>query len=180
MNIKLLKTCVLFGAMALAACGGSPAQPTSVPQQPTAQAPATSAPAAQPTLAPAAAQPTQAPAAAQPTSAPANSSAAGATIGVDQAKTRVDGGAILLDIRDPAEWLVFRVPAAVLLPLNQLASHINDLPKGKEIIVACRDAKCAAEGRDILVKAGLSNVSAMSEGLDVWRAKGYPVTSGAK
>lgn len=179
--MKTIKITVLatLGVLAMAACGGQPAQPTTQPAtQPAAQATpattaATSAPAAQATSAPAAA--TQAPAA---TSAPANTS--GATIGVDQAKTRIDGGAILLDVRDPAEWIVFRVPNAMLLPLGQLADHINDLPKNKEIIVACRDAKCAADGRNILTKGGLSNVSAMTDSLDVWRTKGYPVVSGAK
>lgn len=166
--MKTIKIAVLatLGVLAMAACGGQPSQPT-------AQLAVTSAPAAQATSAPAAA--TQSPAA---TAAPA--STGGATIGVDQAKTRIDGGAILLDVRDPAEWIVFRAPNAVLLPLGQLADHINDLPKNKELIVACRDAKCAADGRDILTKAGLSNVSAMTDSLDVWRAKGYPVTSGVK
>jgi rhodanese-related sulfurtransferase len=178
MKANTFAVIAVSGILFFAACGGQPAQPTVAPQQPPAQVVATSAPAN--AQAPAA---TPAPANTQesaPTSAPVSSAASGASIGVDQAKTRVDAGAILLDVRDPAEWIVFRVPNSLLLPLNQLASHTADIPKNKEIIVACRDAKCAADGRDLLLKAGLANVSAMSDSLDTWRTKGYPVVSGAK
>lgn len=174
----------ITGILFLAACGGAPAQPTAVPQQPPAQVAATSVSAS--TSAPADSQvaaPTSAPANTQPaaaTSAPSSGDSAGATIGVDQAKTRMDGGAVILDVRDPAEWLTFRVPNALLLPLSQLATHTSDIPKNKEVIVACRDTKCAVEGRDILLKNGFTNISAMSDGLDVWRTKGYPVVNGAK
>lgn len=163
MNTTKIISLAAFGILVMAACGGQPAQPAA---QPAAQVAATTAPAAQASSAPAA------------TSAQASTTSA--TIGVDAAKTRVDGGAILLDVRDPAEWAAFRVPNAVLLPLAQLADHVVDLPKNKEIIVACRDAKCAADGASILTKAGVSNVSAMTDSLDVWRTKGYPVVSGTK
>ena len=51
-----------------------------------------------------------------------------------------DAGAFILDVRQPEEWNEFHVPESTLIPLDQLASRVNELPKDKEIVIVCDQA----------------------------------------
>lgn len=99
-------------------------------------------------------------------------------ISVTEALAKRDAGAFILDVREPDEWNQFHVPDSTLIPLGELASHINELPKDKEIVVVCRSGNRSAKGRDILLNAGFSQVTSMAGGLTQWKAAGYPTVSG--
>jgi rhodanese-related sulfurtransferase len=99
-------------------------------------------------------------------------------ISVAQAKEKYDSGAFLLDVRQPEEWNEYHVPGATLIPLGELASRVDELPKDREIVVVCRSGNRSQEGRDILLNAGFDQVTSMAGGLIDWRAAGYPIVSG--
>ena len=50
-------------------------------------------------------------------------------------------GAFLLDVREPVELAVERVPGAVNIPLGQLRARLGELPRDREILVICRSAQ---------------------------------------
>jgi NADPH-dependent 2,4-dienoyl-CoA reductase/sulfur reductase-like enzyme/rhodanese-related sulfurtransferase len=60
----------------------------------------------------------------------------------------------LLDVREPAELVVESVPDAVNIPLGQLRSRLEELPRDREIQVICRTAQRAYYATRILLKNG--------------------------
>jgi NADPH-dependent 2,4-dienoyl-CoA reductase/sulfur reductase-like enzyme/rhodanese-related sulfurtransferase len=67
----------------------------------------------------------------------------------------------LLDVREPIELAVEQVPGAVNIPLGQLRSRLNELPRDQEILVICRSGQRAYYATRILLQNGFKarNVS---------------------
>jgi NADPH-dependent 2,4-dienoyl-CoA reductase/sulfur reductase-like enzyme/rhodanese-related sulfurtransferase len=63
-------------------------------------------------------------------------------------------GALLLDVREPVELAVERVPGAVNIPLAQLRARLGELPRNREILVICRSAQRAYYATRILIQNG--------------------------
>jgi rhodanese-related sulfurtransferase len=97
-----------------------------------------------------------------------------AEINVDQAYDYYQQGYFLLDVREPSEWDEIHVPEATLIPLGELESRVNELPRDQEIIVMCRSGNRSQVGRDILKDAGFESVTSIAGGIQEWRASGYP------
>jgi NADPH-dependent 2,4-dienoyl-CoA reductase/sulfur reductase-like enzyme/rhodanese-related sulfurtransferase len=70
-------------------------------------------------------------------------------------------GAFLLDVREPVELAVERLPSAVNIPLGQLRARLGDLPRDREIHVVCRSGQRAYYATRILLQNGFKakNVS---------------------
>ena len=63
-------------------------------------------------------------------------------------------GAFLLDVREPVELVVERVPGAINIPMGQLRSRLGELPRDREILVICRSAQRAYYATRILLQNG--------------------------
>ena len=100
-----------------------------------------------------------------------------ASVSVDEAHQMYQDGTFVLDVRTPDEWNEFHAPNTTLIPLDELASRVNELPKDQPIVVVCRSGNRSQAGRDILLQAGF-NATSMNGGLNAWRESGYPVVSG--
>ena len=99
-------------------------------------------------------------------------------ISVQEATAKQQAGAFILDVREPSEWNDAHIAGATLIPLGELASRVNELPKDTEIVVVCRSGNRSAQGRDILLNSGFTQVTSMAGGLNQWKAAGYPTVSG--
>lgn len=100
-----------------------------------------------------------------------------AFVSVDEAYQLYQDGTFVLDVRTLEEWNEFHAPNTTLIPKEELASRLDELPKDKPIVVVCRTGNRSQEGRDILLQAGF-NATSMNGGLDQWRDSGYPIVSG--
>ena len=100
-----------------------------------------------------------------------------AFVSVDEAHQMYTEGTFVLDVRTPEEWNEFHAPDTTLIPLDELAARVNELPKDQPIVVVCRSGNRSQTGRDILLQAGF-NATSMNGGLNEWRDTGYPVVSG--
>jgi hypothetical protein len=59
-------------------------------------------------------------------------------ISLADAKKAYDAGeAVMIDVRDKAAYNQERIKGALNIPLAEVASHMDKLPKGKKIIVYC-------------------------------------------
>jgi rhodanese-related sulfurtransferase len=112
--------------------------------------------------------------------APANSSAAPLPdeIPVAEASAKRDAGAFVLDVRTQEEWNEVHIPGATLIPLDQLETRLNEVPKDKEVVVVCRSGNRSKPGRDALKAAGYTQVTSMSGGLKEWQAAKLPTVTG--
>jgi rhodanese-related sulfurtransferase len=64
-------------------------------------------------------------------------------------------GEFVLDVREPSELEVERVPGAVNIPLGQVRARLGELPRDREILVTCRSAQRAYAATRILLQNGL-------------------------
>ena len=94
---------------------------------------------------------------------------------MDQAYEKYQAGAFVLDVRTQQEWDEYHAPNTTLIPLDQLVSRLNEIPRDKEIVVVCRSGNRSQQGRDLLLEAGFQQVTSMTGGLNEWRSKGYPI-----
>lgn len=101
-----------------------------------------------------------------------------AEISVDQAAQMRNQGAFILDVREPSEWTQFHIPGATLIPLGDLPNRLKEVPKDRQVVVVCRTGHRSAQGRDILMKAGFTNVTSMAGGVTQWQTQGLAIATG--
>ena len=99
-----------------------------------------------------------------------------ASIGPTEASSRVDGGAVLVDVREPAEWRAGNAPKARHVPLNDLDRRRGELPAGRESITVCRSGNRSARAAGILAADG-HTVCNLSGGMRAWSAAGLAVVA---
>lgn len=99
-------------------------------------------------------------------------------ISVIEANEMRDDGAFILDVREPFEWDEKHIPGTTLIPLGELASRVDEIPDGQEIIVVCRSGNRSQEGRNILLAAGFESVTSISGGINQWIEEGFEVVFG--
>jgi len=96
-------------------------------------------------------------------------------ISVDQAYEMYQAGDYLLDVRTQAEWDEFHIPGTTLIPLDELESRVDEVPRDQNVVVVCRSGTRSLTGRDILLQAGFAMVTSMDGGVTEWQASGYPI-----
>ena len=96
-------------------------------------------------------------------------------ISAAQAYQKYQQGAYFLDVRSQAEWDQVHIAKSALIPLDELQSHLNELPHDRDIVVVCLSGHRSNEGMTTLHQAGFSRASCMTGGLTAWKAAGYPL-----
>ncbi|UKA64500.1 metalloregulator ArsR/SmtB family transcription factor [Arthrobacter sp. FW306-04-A] len=83
------------------------------------------------------------------------------------------GDAFMLDVRPAHEYLAGHYPGAVSIPLDDLASRMDELPRDQRVIVYCRGEFCllARDAARLMRDKGI-DAWAMDEGVLEWRAGG--------
>lgn len=92
------------------------------------------------------------------------------------AQALIESGAVLVDVREPAEWKAGHAPQAVHIPLSQLPSKLSKLSKDKQIVTACKVGGRSARAAAMLRKNGYDVVD-MSGGMMAWARAGLPVVA---
>ena len=98
-------------------------------------------------------------------------------VDVKQAQILNQQGALLLDVREPAEYSAVHAPNAKLIPLGQINSRLKELDsyKDKPIVVMCRSGRRSAQAVAILQEAGYTRVSNIKGGILAWESNGLKV-----
>jgi sulfur-carrier protein adenylyltransferase/sulfurtransferase len=94
---------------------------------------------------------------------PAAAAAAGPAVPettVEELKARIDAQApiYILDVREPHEYQIARIPGSTLIPLGQLGARAGELPPasaGREIIVHCKSGVRSAKAVTLLKEQGI-------------------------
>lgn len=85
----------------------------------------------------------------------------------------------LLDVRSPIEFESEHIEGSKCLPLADLESKVDELPRDEELLVVCRSGKRAERAAYALMSRGL-HPKVLSGGLDAWKKAGLPVEEGRK
>ncbi len=94
--------------------------------------------------------------------------------------SRVRAGEVMvLDVRPTEEYLAGHIPGAISIPLKELKRRLSELPKSKQIVAYCRGPYCvlALKAVELLKKKGFQ-AWRIEDGVQDWRAKGFPVAVG--
>ena len=74
----------------------------------------------------------------------------------------------LIDVREPHELEISRIPGADLFPLGQLASRLSELDTSQEMVIFCKSGSRSARGLELLVSAGFKKVKHLKGGINAW------------
>lgn len=90
-----------------------------------------------------------------------------------------DEGAVLLDVREPAEWTAGHAPGAVHVPLSALLAGAGMPPaaRGRSLMVICRSGHRSREAVKLLIGRGAEAVD-VKGGMNAWAAAGLPLVDG--
>lgn len=84
--------------------------------------------------------------------------------------------ALLLDVREPGEWVAGHVEGALHVPMGQLGQAQHLLDVDRRIVCICRSGNRSAAVTDALRGAGYDAVN-MVGGMHAWSAAGLPWVS---
>jgi sulfur-carrier protein adenylyltransferase/sulfurtransferase len=100
----------------------------------------------------------------------AERAAAGATMTPAELKAILDDGRRikLVDVREPAEWQINRLPGAELIPLGELPDRLSELPQTEPIIVYCKVGGRSAEALALLRQSGFSTARHLGGGINAY------------
>jgi NADPH-dependent 2,4-dienoyl-CoA reductase/sulfur reductase-like enzyme/rhodanese-related sulfurtransferase len=87
-----------------------------------------------------------------------------------KAKMEKSDAFIFLDVRSPAEWEAYRIqaPQAKFLPLRELRTRLDELPKDAEIVIVCHTSVRAYQAQRILDGAGFKDVKFLDGSIAAW------------
>lgn len=74
----------------------------------------------------------------------------------------------LLDVREPYEWNIAKLPGAQLIPLGKLATEMSTLDPEREIVIYCRSGRRSLDAAYRLRAAGFQHVSNLAGGILRW------------
>src|SRR5258705_6553000 len=91
-------------------------------------------------------------------------------------KQRLDRGdkLTLVDVREPNEYQINRIPGTVLIPLGEVPRRYAELDKDAEIVVSCKMGGRSAKAADFLRSVGFKHVLNHSGGILDWIDKVDP------
>ena len=102
----------------------------------------------------------------------ATEAAAGSTIAVTELKAKMDSGEkfMLIDVREPGEFEIVRIPGSVLMPKQEFlnGSALEKLPQDIPIILHCKSGIRSAECLAVLKQAGFADATHVSGGVVAW------------
>ncbi len=101
------------------------------------------------------------------------------TVTPEQAADLAAGGAVLLDVREDAEWRAGHAPGARHIPLGALADRLGELPRNRMIVTVCRSGARSARAAALLARDG-REVANLSGGMRAWQHAGKPVVAGKR
>jgi len=85
-------------------------------------------------------------------------------------KAKLDRGDdfVLIDVREPHEFELCKIPGAVLIPLNTIPQHLSELDPDSEIVLQCRSGRRSADALTFLQANGFTNLWNLKGGILAW------------
>lgn len=75
---------------------------------------------------------------------------------------------VLIDVREPHEYQICRIPGSKLIPLGEVPARMHELNSADEIVVHCRSGARSAQAVDFLMKSGFRKIHNLKGGILAW------------
>ena len=100
----------------------------------------------------------------------------GDVIDAVELKSKLDRGdrLVLIDVREPHEYQIARIPGARLIPLGELPKRLSELDPEADIIAHCKSGGRSQQAVDLLKANGFRHVRNMTGGITAWSDKVDP------
>jgi len=112
---------------------------------------------------------------------PAQDHSSGATVSATEItpvelKKKLDAGEtpFILDVREPNEYQINKIPGSTLIPLGELPRRYQELPKDRQIVAHCKMGGRSAKAQDFLKTVGFNDVLNLKGGILEWIDKVDP------
>jgi rhodanese-related sulfurtransferase len=81
----------------------------------------------------------------------------------------------LIDVREPDEWTVAKLPNAELIPLSQFQQRATtELSPDEELVLYCHHGMRSGRAQGYLKAQGYTNVLNLTGGIDAWAVQVEP------
>lgn len=93
------------------------------------------------------------------------------SLSVQELKQKQDASSeafVLIDVREPFEYEIARIPGAQLIPLQEFGEKMETLDRDKEIILHCKSGGRSAMACKALLQLGFENVKNLTGGIRAW------------
>ena len=95
-----------------------------------------------------------------------------------QAVLLEDEPPLVIDIREPYEWRLVRMPGARHLPMNDVPAQLETLPRDRAVVVLCAHGSRSYSVAAWLIEQGIE-ASSLAGGISQWASQGGVVEQGA-
>lgn len=76
----------------------------------------------------------------------------------DVVARKIQGGAIVIDVRSPAEVRRASYPGAVNIPLPELSGRLGEIPRDRPVVLFCASGIRSGHAAKLLERAGFADV----------------------
>jgi rhodanese-related sulfurtransferase len=84
----------------------------------------------------------------------------------------IESGALLVDVRRPYEWEAGRMPGAIHIEINDLASSAESVPRDRPVVFYCRSGSRSALAAAAFRQAGWDAYN-LDGGVTAWVEEGH-------
>ena len=100
------------------------------------------------------------------------------TITATELKTKFDRQEkfVLVDVREPFEYDISRIPGSKLIPLGELPARLSELDSADDIVLHCKVGGRSAKALRILQEAGFRKLNNLQGGITAWSDEVDPST----
>lgn len=85
-----------------------------------------------------------------------------------------EGRIILVDVREPNETTLERIPGSVLVPLSAFDPAAIPEPEGRDVVFSCRSGRRSVTASLAAQEQGFAYGSHLAGGILAWKAAGLP------
>lgn len=96
-------------------------------------------------------------------------------IDVEQARTLMEQGFKIIDVREPFEWEQGRIPKSTHIPLNTLLARASELLTEDKIVFVCAEGVRSAVACEVAAAVGRSDLYNLEGGTTAWARAGNPL-----
>lgn len=105
-----------------------------------------------------------------------------ADLSIDLATARADvdaGRALLIDIRERDEHATGVAARAMLIPMSELGTRLNEVPQdaAQPVLLICRTQNRSAQVVQVLKQRGWHNLRYVVGGMSMWAHQGWPMVA---